>query len=140
MTRIVTLFRTRLVHRVGAERERGSSSIQMIVFLPALFTVMFLGMQAALWFHARSVAIAAAQEGARTAGAQNGTAGAGISDAASFVSDAGGSDVLAGVHVSGSRSGNQATVTVSGSSMSVIPGWTITVHQSATVPVERLTR
>lgn len=140
MTRIVTLFRTRLGRRVGAEHERGSSSIQMIVLLPALFTVMFLGMQAALWFHARSVAIAAAQEGARTAGAQNGSAAAGISDATSFVSDAGGSDVLAGVHVSGGRSGNRATVTVSGTSMSIIPGWTITVHQSATVPVERLTR
>ena len=53
--------------------ERGSASIQMVVLLPALFAVMFLGMQAALIYHARSLAIASAQEGARAAGAENGT-------------------------------------------------------------------
>lgn len=39
-------------------------SIELLILLPALFAVMFLGMQAALFYHARSVAIAAAQEGA----------------------------------------------------------------------------
>ena len=34
---------------------------------------MFLGMQAALYYHARTVAIAAAQEGARAAGGEHGT-------------------------------------------------------------------
>lgn len=139
MTRMRTL-RTRLARHVGTRRERGSTSIQMVMLMPALFAIMFLGMQAALWYHARSVAIAAAQEGARQAGAQNGSAGTGISDAASFVSDAGGNDVLAGASVTGSRSATAATITVTGTSMSVIPGWTITVRQSATVPVERLTQ
>ncbi|PWJ23256.1 TadE-like protein [Branchiibius hedensis] len=139
MTRTHAL-RARLARRAGAQRERGSSSIQMVMLLPALFAVMFLGMQGALWYHARSVAIAAAQEGARKAGAQNSSVGAGISDASSFIADAGGSGVLDGAHVTGSRSGTTATITVSGTSMSVIPGWTITVRQSATVPVERLTR
>lgn len=144
MTRMLTLgtrltLRTRLARRVGARRERGSSSIQMVMLLPPLFAIMFLGMQGALWYHARSVAIAGAQEGARKAAAQDSSAGAGISDAASFLTAAGGGDVLAGASVIGSRSATQASVTVSGTSMSVIPGWTITVHQSATVPVERLT-
>ncbi|MEO8749006.1 MAG: TadE/TadG family type IV pilus assembly protein [Allobranchiibius sp.] len=125
--------------RAEAHRERGSSSIQMVILMPALFAVMFLGLQGALWFHARSVAIAAAQEGARQAGAQNSTAEAGINEATSFVADAGGDGVLSGATVTGGRSATHATVTVSGSSMSVIPGWTITVRQSATVPVERLT-
>ncbi|MDQ2850281.1 MAG: pilus assembly protein [Actinomycetota bacterium] len=107
--------------------------------MPALFAVMFLGLQGALWFHARSVAIAAAQEGARQAGAQNSTTDAGINQATSFVADAGGNDVLSGATATAVRSATQATVTVSGSAMSVIPGWTITVRQSATVPVERLT-
>ena len=39
----------------------------MMILLPALFAVMFLGMQAALFYHARTVAIAAAQEGAKAA-------------------------------------------------------------------------
>ena len=65
----------------------------MVILLPALFAVMFLGMQAALFYHARTVAIAAAQEGARAAGAEDGTAAAGIAAASDFVADTGG-DVL----------------------------------------------
>src|SRR5688500_5177118 len=65
--------------------ERGSVSIELVILLPALFAVMFLGMQAALFYHARTVAIAAAQEGARAAGAENGHAADGVSAASSFI-------------------------------------------------------
>src|ERR1035437_7113588 len=84
----------RLIGRMAAGRERGSSSIQMVILMPALFSIMFLGMQGALYYHARTVAIAAAQEGARAAGSLNGTAAGGIAAASSFVSDAGGRNVL----------------------------------------------
>ena len=50
--------------------ERGSVSIQLVILMPAMFAVMFLGMQAALTYHARTLAIASAQEGARAAGAR----------------------------------------------------------------------
>ena len=112
----------------------------MVMLMPALFSVMFLGMQGALYYHARTVAIAAAQEGARTAGAQHGTVGEGVGAASSFVADAGGNDVLPGARVAGSRSATTATVRVSGTSLSVIPGWSPTVSQSASVPVERITQ
>lgn len=104
-----------------------------------MFSVMFLGLQAALFYHARTVAIAAAQQGARAAGAQAGTAGQGAAAASSFVAASGGSDVLEGVSVTGSRSATSATVTVTGASLSVIPGWSPAVRQSATVPAERIT-
>ena len=130
----------RLIARTAAGRERGSSSIQMVMLMPALFSIMFLGMQVALYYHARTVAIAAAQEGARAAGSQNGTAASGILAASSFVSDAGGRDVLPGAHRTGGRSATTATVTVTGTSLSVIPGWSPAVSQSASVPVERITR
>jgi Flp pilus assembly protein TadG len=120
--------------------QRGSTSIQMVILMPALFSVMFLGLQAALIYHARTVAIAAAQEGARTAAGENGTIGQGVVAAASFVADAGGSDVIIGASVTGSRSATQASITVRGVSLSVIPGWSPPLEQSATVPVERLTR
>ena len=112
----------------------------MVILMPVLFSIMFLGMQGALYYHARTVAIAAAQEGARAAGSQNGTAAGGISAASSFVSDAGGKDVLPGAHMTGGRSATTATVTVTGTSLSVIPGWSPAVSQSASVPVERITR
>ena len=97
--------------------ERGSTSVQMVILMPVLFLVMFLGLQAALFYHARTVAIAAAQQGAR----------------------AGGSDVLENASVTGSRTATEATVTVQGAALSVIPGWSPIVQQSATVPVERIT-
>ena len=107
--------------------------------LPALFAVMFLGMQAALYYHARTVAIAAAQEGARAAGSENGQSADGVGAASGFVADAGGNDVLIAASATADRSTTTATVTVHGFSLSVIPGWRPSITQSATVPVERLT-
>jgi hypothetical protein len=113
--------------------------MQMVVLLPVMFAVMFLGLQAALFYHARTVAIAAAQIGARAAGAESGTAGHGITAATSFIAASGGPDVLERSSVSGTRSAASATVTVTGTALSVIPGWSPTLRQSATVPVERIT-
>ena len=64
---------------------------------------MFLGMQAALFYHARTVAIAAAQEGARAAGGENGEAADGVSAASAFIADAGGDDVLSGASATANR-------------------------------------
>jgi len=119
--------------------ERGSTSVQMVILMPVLFLVMFLGLQAALFYHARTVAIAAAQQGARAAGAETGTTSDGIDAATSFIAAAGGPDVIENASVSGSRSATQATVTIQGAALSVIPGWSPMVQQSAIVPVERIT-
>ncbi|GGB21808.1 hypothetical protein GCM10011492_09630 [Flexivirga endophytica] len=137
VTSICGRLRRRVLPAHGSG-DRGMATIQMVLLLPAVLAVLFAGMQAALWYHARAVAIAAAQEGARAAGAQYGTAGAGTVEAAGLLADAG-PGVISATSVHSSRSATTATVTVSGSSMSVIPGWTIAVHQSATVPVERIT-
>lgn len=107
--------------------------------LPALFAVMFLGMQAALFYHARTTAIAAAQEGARAAGAEYGCEADGTAAANDFIDEAGGDEVLTNTSTTASRTGATATVTVTGFSLSVIPGWHVRVTQTATVPVERLT-
>jgi Flp pilus assembly protein TadG len=119
--------------------ERGSVSIELVILLPALFAVMFLGMQAALFYHARTVAIAAAQEGARAAGGENGQAADGVSAASSFIADAGGDDVLTGTSATANRTATRVTVTVTGRSLSVIPGWHPEIVQSASLPVERVT-
>ncbi|WP_295695400.1 TadE family protein [Lapillicoccus sp.] len=138
--------------RVG-DRERGSAAVQLAVLMPALFTLMFLGMQAALMYHGRTVAIAAAQEGARAAAAQHATTGAGQAAATAFVASAGGDGVLRGVRVSSNRTTGPVvtgvaaggvtgvvTVVVAGTTLSVVPGWTPQISQSASAPVEELTR
>ena len=114
-------------------------SIELVILLPALFAVMFLGMQAALFYHARTVAIAAAQEGARAAGAERGRESDGVAAANDFIVEAGGDDVLTDTSTGADRTATTATVTVTGFSLSVIPGWKVRITQSATVPVERLT-
>ena len=110
-----------------------------MILLPALFAVLFLGMQAALYHHARTVAIAAAQDGARAASAEHGTPADGASAASAFITDAGGDDVLTDANTNAQRSATRVTVTVTGHSLSVIPGWKPVVVQSASLPVERVT-
>jgi Flp pilus assembly protein TadG len=127
-----------ILHRRSRD-ERGSVTIQMVFLMPALFLLMFLGLQGALYYHAKQVALAAAQEGAREAGSETRTRVAGGAAAHRDLHDAGGSDVMTSTSVSGSRTTTTATITVTGKSMSVIPGWHVTVTQSASVPVERLT-
>lgn len=119
--------------------ERGSASIQMVLLLPALFAVMFLGLQAALSYHARTIALAAATEGARAAGAEHASSTAGAAAARSYLADTGG-DALTGAVVTARRTATTATVTVRGDALSVLPGFTPGVAASASVAVERLTR
>jgi hypothetical protein len=109
----------------------------MVILLPALFALMFLGMQAALLYQGRAVALAAAQEGAREAAAETGTAVSGIRTAESFV--AASTSGLTNTTVVGQRTATVATITVSATSLSVIPGWNPTITQSASLPVERVT-
>ncbi|MEN0072371.1 MAG: TadE family protein, partial [Propionicimonas sp.] len=49
--------------------ERGSVTVEMVVLMPVLLATLFGGIQVGMVFHARHIAIAAAQEGARTAAA-----------------------------------------------------------------------
>lgn len=118
--------------------ERGSTSVQMVVLMPALFAIMFLGLQAALVYHARTLALAAAQEGARAAGGESSSVAVGASSARSFLDDTAG-DALSATTVSARRTATTSTVTVTGRALSVIPGWQPNVTQSASVPVERIT-
>lgn len=126
-------------NRPSAALERGSASVELVVLLPALFAILFLGIQAALYYHARSVAIAAAQTGARAAAAEHGRDIDGTRAAADFVTQAGGSNVLPDATETSTRTPIVATVTVTGTSLSIIPGWTPHIAQTATAPVERLT-
>jgi Flp pilus assembly protein TadG len=125
--------------RLRRRDEQGSISVELVILLPALFALMFVGMQAALFHHARTVAIAAAQEGARAAGAEQARESEGIRAANEFLTGAGGDDALMTTAVTADRTTTTATVTVTGFSLSVIPGWKVRITQSATAPVERLT-
>lgn len=127
-------------HRRRLRDERGSFTLELAVLFPVVLLLIFLVIQGALYYHARNVALAAAQEGVRVARAENGTPAAGGNAARAFVEQAGGSEVIIGLKVVPTRSATKATVTVSGKAMSAIPGMPgFTITQTAEGTVERFT-
>ncbi len=117
--------------------ERGSITVEMVVLMPVLLATLFGGIQAGVVFHARHIAIAAAQEGARTAAAYQATLPDGIGTATTAAADWAG-QTLTGVRVTGQRTTTRVTITVQGSAVSLLPGVSWPIEQKATLPVERL--
>lgn len=118
--------------------ERGSTSIQMVVLMPALFAIMILGLQGALYYYASNIAGAAAHEGASAASAyQNGEdQSAGVAAASAALEQSHGS--LQDWQVSVSATADAVTVVVTGQPLSVLPGLELQVARSATLPWERV--
>jgi Flp pilus assembly protein TadG len=110
------------------------------VLFPVLMLLVFGIVQGVFWYHARTVALAAAGSGVAVARTESGTEAAGRAAASAFVERAGGSDVISGVQVTGARSATEATITVSGRAPSLVPGVPgPPVRQTASGPVERVT-
>jgi len=127
--------------RSARSNDRGSASLEIAVLFPAVLLAAFGLIQGALYYHARDVALAAATDGLTAARARTGSGEQGRQAAAAFVERAGGEDVLQASSVSAVRTLTTATVTVTGRTMSLLPGlpsWS--VSQTASGPVERFTR
>lgn len=122
--------------RAERARDRGSVSIEMVILFPLALTLLFVSVQGAIYYHARGVAMASAQEGARDAAAQGSTDGMGQQAALSFAGRAGGEGILGSPEAVVRRTEEDVTVTVTGTTLSVIPGWDPSVTQSSTRPLE----
>lgn len=110
------------------------------MLFPILMLLVFGLLQGVFWYHARTVALAAAGSGVAATRTEAGTVAAGRDAATSFVSRAGGADVLDELTVSAQRTSVQVSVTVTGRSVSLLPGVTgPRVSQTASGPVERVT-
>ena len=116
--------------------EAGTVTIEWVIVFPVMFLAILLSIQAGLWAHARNVATAAAQEGARAARAEDGSAPAGQDRARALVANTGG-QVLLSPKVVASRGADVATVEVSGHAASVFPGISLPVRATASGVVER---
>ena len=123
------------IRRWGAS-ERGAVTIQLVMLLPVLFGIVFLGLQAALYYYAATVAGAAAQDGARVAAAYGGGGlAAGTAAAWSALDQSHGS--LSNYDVTGSVGAGGPSMTVTGETLSVLPGMVFTVTRSASLPWEQ---
>ncbi len=105
------------------------------MFPALLFTVMLI-VQFALFLHARSIAEAAAQDGAAVARRADGNAASGRA-AVNRSLAAMGPRMLTGRSVSVDRTATVARVSVTGRVLALVPGLSLTVHETAEGPVER---
>lgn len=123
---------------VGPARgEAGAASVaQVVLVAPVLLLTLMLIVQFALFFHARNVAENAAQEGAAVARRYDGSDDAARRRAADYLDQVAG-ETLSSTQVGASRSAEVASVTVSGTVVTLVPGLRLSVSESATGPVER---
>jgi len=117
--------------------DQGSFSLEAMVVVPAVLLLILLVVHAALWWHARNVALAAAQQGVESARVRGATLSDGTAAAQAFATRAGGT--MTGIRVTGSR-GAQVRIDVAGSVPTVFPGLTLHVDQHAEGAAERLTQ
>lgn len=118
----------------------GSVSVEIAILFPALLLLISAIVQYGLWFHARSVALAAAQEGVIAATTYRAAAGSGVERAREFL-DAHASDTLHDPQISQTTpTPGQVAVQVTGRAVSLLPGMPgPAVTQSAHAPIERFT-
>lgn len=116
--------------------EHGGASLEMVILAPVLMFVCMLIVQTGLYWHAASVAEAAAQEGAAAGRRFDGSEGAARSEALKAL-DSLGPKVLTGRDVDVVRDPAQVEVTVRGDVISLVPGFSWSVEESASGPVER---
>ena len=112
------------------------ATVELVLIFPVMFFCIMLVVQFGLWAHASHVATAAAQEGARAARAEDGSAAAGQDRAQAMIAAAG-SQVLLSPSVSASRGSDTVDVEVRGRAVSVVPGLSLPVRATAAGPVER---
>jgi Flp pilus assembly protein TadG len=136
----VLVARHRPARRSGSQSERGSASLEIAILGPALLLMIFAVIQAGLWFYARNLALAAAQEGADAARGYQASADAGVARAESFLQRAARDSLQSATVSSSGSTPTTVRIEVRGRSLSVIPGLPgLPVFQFAQAPVERFT-
>lgn len=133
----------RRVHRTRRWRlgaERGSATVELAVIFPVFLILLFIGVQAALWYHARSLCLSAAQAGVRAGRVQGAGPDEGTTAARNFIIRTGG-DSVSDTQVSASATVATLRVEVSATAPKVIPlpGLSFTVTQSAEGGRDRFT-
>lgn len=114
--------------------ERGMTTVQVAIIIPAFLLWLMLIVQFGLWWHAKQIANAAAAEAVDAAQTPTGTEAQGIDAAQSFLDEAGN---LRHVTVIVDRGADTVRVEVKGRAPQLVPGfdWGVTAQSEA--PRER---
>ncbi len=117
--------------------ERGAASLaQTVLVAPALLFALMLIVQFGLLFHAQNVAENAAQEGAAAGRRFDGSQTGAADRARMFLAELG-PQMLTNQAVTAQRTPETASVTVTGTVISLVPGLALRVEETASGPVER---
>ncbi|GAB3474246.1 MULTISPECIES: TadE/TadG family type IV pilus assembly protein [Amycolatopsis] len=116
--------------------QRGAGTVELVIATPVLLLLILLIAQFALYMHATHIAQAAASEALSAARVFGGSAAAGSAEGQRILTQLG-SGPLQESSVNVQRGGTQASVTITGTTTSVIPFMTFTVHAEAVGPVEK---
>nr|WP_269440789.1 TadE family protein [Micromonospora tarapacensis] len=122
--------------------DRGSSNIEMAILFPTFVMLILLGVQVANIFYGRTVALAAAQQGAAAESANRAPDGAGQAQASAYLTRMG--DVLNDWEIAvtpvteAAAEPTAVRVTVTGTTLGWL-GMRFQVSQTAYSPIERFT-
>lgn len=129
----------------GRRSERGASSLELAILAPSILALIFISIQTALWLYGRSVALNAAQEGVsrlRLVQPPLYTTAIGEkvrSDIEAYTQQLGGNS-LGDAEVlppSYNDPEGQVSFTVKGETISLVPGLSLKISQTATGPIEQ---
>lgn len=111
------------------ERGGGRGSLSWVILIPVALLLVFGTVQAGVYFYARQLALQAAQTGVQSGRLEPVSPGRAEQRAQQFLGQAAG-DWLSEVTVS-ANGGDVIRVTVTGQSLSLVPGVTFSVDQTA---------
>ena len=114
--------------------EDGSSPTELVLLMPVVLFMVMLIVQTGLYFHARQVVEAAAQEALEAAQGESSTADIGTQAGDTFLAEAGGvRDAMVAVN----RTGTQVSVSIVAAAPNVLPLAVWQVSASVSGEVER---
>ncbi|MDG4821871.1 pilus assembly protein [Asanoa sp. WMMD1127] len=118
--------------------DRGASPVELAIVAPLIILLLFVAIQIASIFIARSAALSAAQEAVSAQRAYQAPPGVGISKAQAFLANT--SEWLGAASVVPAPApADEVAFTVTGQALSVIPGVSFPVSQTAHGTIERFT-
>lgn len=121
--------------RARGEDERGSAAVEAIMIVPVVLMIFFGLIQGAVVLQANNVAQAAASTAYNAARLYDASTEDGVNAGNTALTQAG--TILSGTNVVVQRTAQTVTVTVTGTSATIIPGLPASISRTVTGPTER---
>jgi Flp pilus assembly protein TadG len=116
--------------------DAGSTIVQFVIVFPALLLCVMMTIDFGIWMHTRHLVQSAADDGLARAQQLGGTADDGKNESQAQLAYLGGS-MLTGSTVTATRDATTASVRIDATAISVVPFFSLPIHETVSGPVER---